>query len=111
MSVETILFKLVGTLSIFICTSSRFPQIFKMVKTKKTNDISMKALIIILIGNILLQIYAIHFSLFEMVIPNILTMCLIIIQICLKCLYDRKIEPTQLIEQQNEYIMINDNIG
>ena len=53
-----ILFKGIGALAVITCLSSSIPQILKMRKTQKTNDISMTSLVIMFFGLIFVEMYS-----------------------------------------------------
>lgn len=85
---EDFIFKCVGGLSVMICISSMIPQLYKMYKTKRTDDLSMKSYYINLCGITLIEIYTFYFNLWELFIPNILSFILILLQILMKKCYD-----------------------
>ena len=89
-SLEDWIFKCVGGLSVLVCISSMIPQIYKMYKTKRTNDLSITSYYINFCGVTLIEIYAFYFNLWEIFIPNVLSWLLIVLQILLKKCYDVK---------------------
>lgn len=91
-SLEDWIFKCIGGLSVLVCISSMIPQIHKMCKTKKTNDLSITGYYINFCGITLIEIYAFYFNLWEIFIPNVLSWLLILLQILLKKCYDSNIE-------------------
>ena len=93
-------FKSFGALGVFLVTLGNVPQIRKMIKTKRTDDISKSCLLLLLIGTILLQIYAGHFRLWEVFIPNNITLLSLLVQLLLKRRYDTKIEPIGILDKE-----------
>lgn len=87
-SLEDFIIRCVGGLSVILCIASMIPQIYKMYKTKRTNDLSMKSYFINLLGITLIQIYAGYFNLWELFIPNLLSFILILLQMLMKKCYD-----------------------
>ena len=85
---EDWIFKSMGGLAIFVCAISTFPQVYKMFKTKKTNDVSKWSLLSLFTGTLLFSIYAFYFGLWEIFIPNFVTLLMIFLQILLKWCYD-----------------------
>jgi len=89
-SLEDFIFRCVGGLSVAVCISSMGPQIHKMWKTKRTNDLSMMSYYINFVGVTLIEVYAFYFNLWEIFIPNVLSWILIVLQITMKKCYDTK---------------------
>lgn len=87
-SLEDFIFKCIGGLSVMVCISSMIPQIYKMHKTKRTNDLSITGYYINFVGITLIEVYSFYFNLWEIFIPNVLSWLLIVLQIILKKCYD-----------------------
>lgn len=82
------IFRGLGTLAVITTISGNIPQIIKMYKTKKSKDISNSGLIIKIIGKIMILIYSFLFGLWEIFIPNIISILLTIILLIQKNYYD-----------------------
>lgn len=95
-----IFFKFLGGFGIFVVMVASIPQIRKMIKTKRTDDVSRTSLILLLIGTLMLQTYAGYFRLWEVFIPNIFTLITLMVQIGLKRCFDTRIMPLGILDQQ-----------
>ena len=83
-----------GGLVLSVCL---IPQIYKVIKTKKTEDISYIWQLMYIIGLILNLIYSLHYYLIPIYIPTIIELFFIIILTLLKCVYTRNkaiVHPT-----------------
>lgn len=98
-SLEDWIFKSMGGLAIFICMLSSIPQVFKMIKTKQTNDLSLTSILLLFTGTAMLEVYAFYFNLWEMFFPNIFTILSILIQIILKKCYDKQEDVPGLLDK------------
>lgn len=87
-SLEDWVFKSFAMFSVVLGISSMVPQIVRIWKTKKTNDLSIYALYILFLSITSMQIYAFYFNLWEIFFPNIISLCFTLVQIMLKKCYD-----------------------
>ena len=97
-------FKLLGGFGIFIITMNSVPQIYKMIKTKRTDDVSGKSLMLLLLGILMAQVYSSYFQLWEMFIPNNVTIITCILQLILKKCYDTKIETVGILDKEIDFL-------
>ena len=74
---------------------SFLPQVYRSWRIKHTRDLSMLMLLATLISTILYQIYAIMLDLFPVLVVNCVFGVLVLIQILLKLVYDRRDVPVQ----------------
>ena len=98
------------SLSIFFGISGGFFQLWKMIYTKKTDHVSMMAIITLTIGISIQQIYAVYFGLWEMLIPNIIALCIFFGQIFFKCKYDTQEQQFKLDENLIDIHISSENI-
>lgn len=87
-SLKNYIFKCVGGLAVVVCIASMVPQILKIRRTKKTDDLSKTGYYINLTGVLLIEIYSFYFNLWELFIPNLVSILLILLQILMKKCYD-----------------------
>ena len=66
------------------------PQIYRIIKTKEVENISLLWQILYIIGIILHLYYSIHYHLLPIFIPTILELCLIFFMLFLKIVYKKK---------------------
>lgn len=95
-----IFIKSLGTVAMIISLSSNIPQVYKMYKTKKTNDVSNRSLYLSLTGLSLMEVYSSYLGLWEIFGPNVLAITLISAQVILKRLYDNN--DIRLLEEDIE---------
>lgn len=109
------LLKIFASIGVTISVISAIPQIYKLWKDKSSKDLSIYTLCLNLTGVIIMEIYAFYFKLWEIFLPNLVSLTFIITQIIMKYCYD-KLEKTyqckscsQLI-QDNNYHKLNDDV-
>jgi|TARA_B110000914_G_C15408382_1_gene420581 uncharacterized protein with PQ loop repeat len=92
------LLRCLGTLAVIVTISGNIPQIIKIYKTKKTEDISTSGLVLKMIGKIMMLIYACYFHLWELFAPHIISFLLTTIILVQKFYYK---------ETQNNFIPLD----
>ena len=93
--------KSLGTIAMIISLSSNIPQVYKMYKTKKTDDVSNRSLYLSLTGLSLMEVYSGYLVLWEIFGPNILAISLISAQVIFKRMYDNN-DVQLLNEEEND---------
>ena len=78
---------LIGGLLFTICN---IPQIYKIIKTKSSSDLSYPSLFIYIIGIISITIYSIYFDLLSIYVPSLIECIFALLLIILKYIYDKK---------------------
>ena len=84
----------------FIMTICFFPQLIKVYKTKSAKDISQKWIYLSIFALCFVVPYAIHFELWEILVPVLCRQVLLIILITMKKYYDKQ----QKQNSQNEIV-------
>lgn len=109
---EDWIFKCMGGIAILICCFSTFPQVYKMYKTKKTNDVAILSLISLFTGTLMFSIYAYYFGLWEVFIPNCVTLLMVTIQLILKKCFDKnKLTQERLMEHENHVQVLSPSVS
>lgn len=70
-----------------ILSVGSIPQIEQIIRTKSVKDINLTSIITLIIGMILMQIYAVHSGLTMFIITNTISLLLAIIKLGLKIYY------------------------
>lgn len=73
-----------------ILSVGAIPQIEQIIRTKSVKDINLTSIITLIIGMILMQIYAVHAGLTMFIITNTIGLLLAIVKLSLKILYSKK---------------------
>lgn len=73
-----------------ILSVGAIPQIEQIIRTKSVKDINLTSIITLIIGMILMQIYAVHAGLTMFIITNTISLLLAIVKLSLKILYSKK---------------------
>lgn len=73
-----------------ILSVGAIPQIEQIIRTKSVKDINLTSIITLIIGMILMQIYAVHAGLTMFIITNTISLLLAIVKLSLKIYYSRK---------------------
>ena len=87
---EDILLTLIGLLATAFSVASTFPQIIKALKTKDTEDVSIRFLVVLIIGLFLWAIYVVGRADFVIIIGNSIGVSLNICMLGLKFKYSRR---------------------
>lgn len=80
----------IGYLAGILLTMCFLPQIFKTIKIKKADEVSMLMLILSLFSALLYEIYAFLLGLWPVLVMNAIFALLIVVEIFLKIYYDRQ---------------------
>jgi uncharacterized protein with PQ loop repeat len=75
-----------------ILSVGSIPQIEQIIRTKSVNDINLTSIITLIIGMVLMQIYAVHSGLTMFIITNTISLLLAIVKLGLKIHYTKKDE-------------------
>ena len=75
------IFEIIGVVGMIIICISGLPQLFKTVKKKSVNDLSMPFFVMILVGAFLLLIYSFYISDLIYIVGNILTVLITLLLI------------------------------
>ena len=84
-----------------ILSVGSIPQIEQIIRTKSVNDINLTSIITLIIGMVLMQIYAVHSGLTMFIITNTISLLLAIVKLGLKIHYTKKDEKNTWQESQN----------
>jgi MtN3 and saliva related transmembrane protein len=85
-----ILINVAGYMAAAVGTSILLPQVYKSIKTKKVNDISMSMLVVYIINLVLWEIYGLLLFSIPLIACNITSLIIAIFQIFLKIKYNQK---------------------
>jgi len=80
-------FEIIGLIAATLTTSAFIPQVYKVVKTKSTDSLSLTMYIVFFVGIVLWLIYGIHLNSLAMILSNIVTGVLALILIIYKLRY------------------------
>ena len=72
-----------------ILSIGSIPQIEQIVRTKSVKDINLTSIITLIIGMLLMQIYAVHAGLTMFIITNTISLLLAIVKLSLKIYYTK----------------------
>ena len=73
-----------------ILSVGAIPQIEQIIRTKSVKDINITSIITLIIGMILMQIYAVHAELTMFIITNTISLFLAIVKLSLKIYFTKK---------------------
>lgn len=73
-----------------ILSVGAIPQIEQIIRTKSVKDINLTSIITLIIGMILMQIYAVHSGLTMFIITNTISLVLAILKLSLKIYYTKR---------------------
>jgi MtN3 and saliva related transmembrane protein len=73
-----------------ILSVGAIPQIEQIVRTKSVKDINLTSIITLILGMVLMQIYAVHSGLTMFIITNTISLLLSIVKLGLKIYYTPK---------------------
>ena len=85
----TIIVTLIGIMATVFAVSSSIPQIIKSIKSKKTDDVSIWLVIVLIIGLGLWVVYGIGINDFVILIANSIAVAINIILLILKIKYSK----------------------
>jgi len=72
-----------------ILSVGSIPQIEQIVRTKSVKDINLTSIITLILGMVLMQIYAVHAGLTMFIITNTISLLLAIVKLSLKIYYTK----------------------
>ncbi|NBW22613.1 MAG: hypothetical protein EBR82_83180 [Caulobacteraceae bacterium] len=72
-----------------ILSIGSIPQIEQIVRTKSVKDINLTSIITLILGMVLMQIYAVHAGLTMFIITNTISLLLAIVKLSLKIYYTK----------------------
>ena len=73
-----------------ILSVGALPQIEQIIRTKSVKDINLTSIITLIVGMILMQVYAVHTELTMFIITNSISLMLAITKLSLKIYYSAK---------------------
>jgi len=73
-----------------ILSVGALPQIEQIIRTKSVKDINLTSIITLIVGMILMQVYAVHTELTMFIITNSISLMLAIVKLSLKIYYSAK---------------------
>jgi MtN3 and saliva related transmembrane protein len=85
-----IMTEVVGYMAAAVGTSILLPQVYKSIKTKKVNDISMSMLVVYIINLVLWEIYGLLLFSIPLIVCNVTSLIIALFQIILKIKYTQK---------------------
>lgn len=85
-----ILFVWTGSIAGFLTTVSFFPQVYKVMRSKSTKDLSWGWLSMMSLGVFLWIIYGIHLKAMPIILANVVTLLALLILIFAKIVFYRK---------------------
>ena len=91
-AVPTIIVTLIGIMATVFAVSSSIPQIIKSIKTRKTDDVSIWLVIVLIIGLSLWVVYGIGINDLVIIIANSIAVCINTVLLILKIKYSK--DPT-----------------
>ena len=88
-ALPTIIVTLIGIMATVFAVSSSIPQIIKSIKTRKTDDVSIWLVIVLIIGLSLWVVYGIGINDLVIIIANSIAVCINTILLLLKIKYSK----------------------
>ena len=88
-ALPTIIVTLIGIMATIFAVSSSIPQIVKSIKTRKTDDVSIWLVIVLIIGLSLWVVYGIGINDLVIIIANSIAVCINTILLLLKIKYSK----------------------
>ena len=73
-----------------ILSVGAIPQIEQIIRTKSVKDINLTSIITLIVGMVLMQIYAVHYGLTMFIITNTISLLLSIVKLALKIYYTKR---------------------
>ncbi|MBI9040345.1 SemiSWEET family sugar transporter [Lutibacter sp.] len=80
-------FEIIGLIAALLTTSAFVPQVYKAVKSKSTESLSLPMYLIFFVGIMLWLVYGFHLNSLAMILSNIITGILALVLIILKLKY------------------------
>ncbi|MBN3039936.1 MAG: SemiSWEET transporter [Candidatus Omnitrophica bacterium] len=78
---------LIGTLAGVLCTLSFLPQVLKVFKTKKVEDLSLVTFVLFALGVFLWLVYGLIIKELPIILANIATLILVLLIVLMKLKY------------------------
>lgn len=76
-----------------ILSVGAIPQIEQIIRTKSVKDINLTSIVTLIVGMVLMQIYAVHYELVMFIITNSISLLLAIVKLALKIYYTERKDP------------------
>jgi MtN3 and saliva related transmembrane protein len=80
-------FEIIGLIAALLTTSAFVPQVYKALKSKSTESLSLPMYLIFFVGIMLWLVYGFHLNSLAMILSNIITGILALVLIILKLKY------------------------
>ena len=80
----------IGIIAAILTTSGFVPQVYKTLKTKEVKGISLSMYLVLFVGMIFWLIYGIKINSFSIILANIVSGLLVLIQIIAKIIYNKR---------------------
>jgi len=84
------MFDVIQLIGGMILSVGAIPQIEQIIRTKSVKDINLTSIITLIIGMILMQIYAVHSGLTMFIITNTISLILAIVKLSLKIYFTKE---------------------
>jgi MtN3 and saliva related transmembrane protein len=73
-----------------ILSVGAIPQIEQIIRTKSVKDINLTSIVTLIVGMVMMQIYAVHYELTMFIITNTISLLLAIVKLALKIYYTER---------------------
>mgnify|MGYP001817966261 CR=1 FL=1 len=80
----------IGIIAAILTTSGFVPQVYKTLKTKEVKGISLSMYLVLFVGMVFWLIYGIKIYSFSIILANIVSGLLVLIQIIAKIIYNKR---------------------
>lgn len=80
----------IGVIAAILTTSGFVPQVYKTLKTKEVKGISLSMYLVLFIGMVFWLIYGIRINSFSIILANIVSGLLVLMQIIAKIFYGKR---------------------
>ena len=104
------IYDIIGYIATFLTVITGIPQLFKIIKTKKSNDISLHTFIILFIAQMLWIIYGFYKIDVQIIITNVLSGFITLYIIYISCYYNNTLHNNTLHNNTSDNNTENDTV-
>ena len=79
----------IGLIAAFLTTAGFAPQVYKSLKTKAVDDVSLSMFLVLFIGMLFWLYYGIRMNSISIILANIVSGLLVLVQIVAKIIYSK----------------------
>ena len=79
----------IGLIAAFLTTAGFAPQVYKSLKTKAVDDVSLSMFLVLFIGMLFWLYYGIRMNSISIILANIVSGVLVLVQIVAKIIYSK----------------------